>query len=70
MEWLKRQVQELQQQGHRIILGGDFTGNIGNGEQGMKGNKDEINVNGRRVLELARDTELEIVNRWEGSIGK
>ena len=32
--------------------------------------KEEINVNGRRVLELAKDTELEIVNRWEGSVDK
>ena len=70
MEWLRRQVQELQRRGHRIILGGDFNGHIGNGEQGIKGNKEEINVNGRRILELARDAELEIVNRWEGSIGK
>ena len=70
MEWLRRQVQELQQRGHRIILGGDFNGHIGNGEQGIKGNKEGINVNGRRILELARDAELEIVNRWEGSIGK
>ena len=36
----------------------------------MKGNEEEINVNGRGVLELAKDTELEIVNRWEGSVGK
>ena len=70
MEWLRRQIQELQRRGHRIILGGDFNGHIGNGEQGIKGNKEEINVNGRRVLELAKDKELEIVNRWEGSVGK
>ena len=69
MEWLRRQIQELQRRGRRIILGGDFNGHIGNGEQGIKGNKEEINVNGRRVLELAKDKELEIVNRWEGSVG-
>ena len=62
MEWLRRQIQELQQRGCRLILGGDFNGHIGNGEQGIKGNKEEINVNGRRVLELAKDKELEIVN--------
>ena len=48
----------------------DSNRHIRNEEQGINGNKEEINVNGRRVLELANDTELEIVNRWEGSLGK
>ena len=47
----------------------DSNRHIRNEEQGIKGNK-EINVNGRRVLDLASDTELEIVNRGEGSLGK
>ena len=37
---------------------------MSNGEQGIKGNKEIINVNNRRVLELTKDTELEIVIRW------
>ena len=45
-------------------------GTLRNGEHRIKGNKEQINVNGRRVLELAKDTELEIVNRWEESVGK
>ena len=50
--------------------GGDLSGHIRNGEQEIKGNKEKINVNGRRVLELTKDTELKIVNRWDGSVGK
>ena len=50
--------------------GGDLNRHIRNGEQGIKGNKEKNNINGRRVLELAKDTELEIVNRREGSVGK
>ena len=50
--------------------GRDSNRHIRNKEQGIKENKEEINVNSRRVLELANDTELEIVNRWEGSLGK
>ena len=39
-------------------MGGERDSNrhIRNKEHGMKGNKEEINVNGRRVLELANDT--------------
>ena len=48
----------------------DWLTDTRNEEQVIKGNKEEINVNGRRVLELANDTELEIVNRWEGRLGK
>ena len=71
MGWLMGQNQELQRRGCKIILGGgDLNRHISNGEQGIKGNKEKINVNGRRVLELTKDTELEIVNRWEGSVGK
>ena len=78
MDWLMGQNQELQQRGCRIILGGgeggggvgDLNGHISNREQAIKGNKEKINVNGSRVLELTKDTELEIVNRWEGSVGK
>ena len=73
MDWLKGRIQDVQQRGCRIILGrgGErLYRHIRNEEQGIKGNKEEINVNGRRVLELANDTELEIVKRWEGSLGK
>ena len=75
MDWLKGRIQDVQQRGCRIILGGgggerDSNRHIRNEEQGIKGNKEEINVNGRRVLELANETELEIVNRLEGSLGK
>ena len=72
MDWLKGRIQDVQQRGCRIILGGgggggggerDSNSHIRNKEQSIKGNKEEINVNGRRVLELANDTELEIVNR-------
>ena len=79
MDWLNGKDQELQRRGSRIILGGggggagggeDLNGHIRNGEQWIKGNKEKINVNGRRVLELAKDTELDIENRWEGSVGK
>ena len=66
IDWHK----ELQQRGCRIILGRDYNGHIRNGKQGIKGNKEKVNVNGRRVLELAKDTNLEIVNRCEGSVGK
>ena len=73
MDWLKGENQELHRRRCRIILGegGGLNGHIRNGEQGIKENKEKINVTGRRVLELAKDnTELEIVNRWEGKVDK
>ena len=69
--WLKGKNQELQRRGCRIIRGGgDLNRHIRNGEQGIKENKKKVNVYGRRALELTKDTELEIVNRWEVSVGK
>ena len=50
MDWLKGRIQDVQQRGCRIILGGRET-LIRNEEQCIKGNKEEINENGRRVLE-------------------
>ena len=35
MEWLRRQIQELQRRGRRIILGGDFNGHHGLSQQGV-----------------------------------
>ena len=49
---------------------GDLNGHIRNGEQGIRGNKEQINVNGRRVLELAKDREVEIVNNMGRKCGK
>ena len=54
----------------KVILVGDFNAHIGNDEEGIKGNIEKINQNGKRLRSLINRRELFIVNDTEKCQGK
>ena len=52
----------LRAQGYRVVFLGDFNGHIGDGREGVAGNKPGINQNGRRFLNFLDSTESCHVN--------
>lgn len=61
-EILEGEVRKLKEQGFRILLEGDFNGWIGCGEEGVPGNRDEINKNGERLLCFLRSSGMNHLN--------
>ena len=53
-EVLEEEVKKLQDQGFRVVLKGDFNGWVGCGEEGVPGNRREVNRNGERFLSFLR----------------
>ena len=60
---LQREAFSLRSQGYRVIFLGDFNGHIGSvpGE-GIQDNKENINANGRRLLEFLEVTDSKHIN--------
>ena len=54
---------DIQQQGYKVFIAGDFNGHIGNGWEGIQGGDREINRNGTRLLNFTREYGLRIANR-------
>ena len=60
---------DSQEKGWQIVKGGDCNAHIGNGDAGIVRNNEEVNSNGRRLVEFKYGMDMEIVNRWPGCNG-
>ena len=62
-ETLLAEKADLHAQGYRTVIMSDFNGHIGNcEEEGIQGNHPAVNLNGRRLLNFLRDTQMKHVN--------
>ena len=61
-EVLEEEVKKLQDQGYKVLLKGDFNGWVGCGEEGVPGNRVEVNKNGERFLSFLRSNEMNHLN--------
>ena len=61
-KYIEDEISRAKMENHVLILGGDFNCKIG---EIIKGNKKEITKGGRRLLKLARNNELKIINTSE-----
>ena len=59
---LTAEVQCLKQQGYKILGLGDMNGHIGNGPDGIEGNKQDVNKNGELLLGFAKGLDISIIN--------
>lgn len=60
---IRMMMSDIQQQGYKVLIAGDFNGHIGNGINGIEGGDRDINRNGTRLLNFTREYGLRIVNR-------
>ena len=67
---LEELIQNIEKSGEDYILIGDLNAKIGNKENGISGNKEDINEAGRALLNLEIKTEGIIVNKTEKCKGK
>ena len=62
---------DLRRKGYRIIIMGDMNGHVGNiPGSGIFGNKPDVNNNGRKLLQFAKDAEMQMVNNLCLEIGR
>jgi len=67
---LEELINSIESAGEDYILIGDLNAKIGNGENGIAGNKEEINEAGKSLLKLEKNVEGIIVNKTEKCEGK
>ena len=60
---LGREVITIRERGYTVITLGDMNAHIGNGQEGITGNKPGINSNGRMFLQHIETNQMHIVNR-------
>ena len=61
-EVLEGEVRKLKDQGFRVLLKGDFNGWVGCGEEGVTGNRKEINKNGERLISFLDSSNMKHLN--------
>ena len=59
---LSSEMRFLESEGFKCTLMGDFNAHVGNGIQGVPGNRKEVNANGRLVQSFVENNELVMIN--------
>ena len=59
---LQIEMRVLMEKGYKCLLVGDFNGHIGNGLDGIEGNKGEVNTNGRLLKAFISNNSMNLIN--------
>ena len=59
---IKVEMETIQHEGYEVILIGDFNGHVGSDEDGVPGNRGDINSNGHRLRSFVSNNNLTLLN--------